>query len=633
MELAVSARRGFIPIVTIMASLLTLLSTVVVAADQPFLDTVLRPGTPLYARLKLPEKLLNDRSGYLRLPDQEEISSQGLSWTPLQASLELVPKIGSPTDFYLTSGEAVPSEYIEISLVWENARKKTLLSFSAHRVNSGTKIMALAQQDLPISAPIFDSSVSGKYSNDQIITPASPSDSRDLSADGQFNINKTKRTEFKKDIHKKSVINDELSEKLKKMLAAETPIQSPIEYQANTIHIDDIGYNHKNTDSYQSEKKDSELSIVNVNTGDVSAEEVEKNQPANNQVANNQDSKNQIASTLPVYDTTSTSTQIDNQPFEINPIKREEILAGTSLPLNSLASPILARNFSLLEIFLLVIAVWLVLISRYIFSSRPGVLDTLSPVNTTAQTESLYNNRQPSVNVDTTIPEKEKTLPSSILANVLRQAAEQAEEVDVWESQLHIDTRRANLATAEQQTLFQCASRLQDIRARARSIQMRAGNPFDALDDDLLKKEEIGSRNNQQLEPSSNEDQQQKEVTVDTETSSAGKARPSALVPQVKKASPFISVKKNTTFSKQKEGNSGLDDTSDMQDTPNQVDEGRAESADLESEYSEELSLASVYMNMGEIDTARSLLEDIIKNGNNKDKVEAEEIMRQIGDD
>lgn len=604
---AVNLRQAVNTTTSKMACLLVLMPSIATALDQPSLDTLLKPGAPLYARLQLPEKLLRDRSGYLRLPDREEVTSQGLTWNPLQASLELVPKIGAPENFYLTSREPVPSGVVEVSLVWESADKQILLPFRAARWGGATQVEALPQRDLSLLSSSDRVSGRGSEPTEQAVATGPATTSSDLTRVKLPAPAPTKPSEPTKEVSPSSITNDRLSEKLKNLLAeGERRPSRPVSEKnvpSNNL-VDDTRI--PNTGAQLDNPAGGRLPADVIST----------------QVAENSSESARSMS--------SGSTNV-RSPESTSAGTLGGDLSGNSPTANKVTSPLLGWQLSLLDVLLLLVLGWLVVISRYAVSVRAGLTDLVSGATIKTPLKDASATTDPTNNASRKTMASGSTASSSVLANVLRQAAAQAEEADIWETQSQVDIRRAKLAAQQQQALFQCASQLQDIRAGASTTQVASGYPDEMPPSQVSQHGDSGKQGLQQQPLRPDDDQKKADSVADAGSTTAAPHRSPSTPRQVKKASPFVGEGSKKPTPKQEGTFLGPGQVLGVGGTANKSAE--ATDKQLEAQYGEQLSLASVYLNMGEVDTARSLLEDVLKNGSVQDQIEAQKIMREIEND
>ena len=601
-------------VLTKMTMTVLLLPCAVVSANQPFLDATLRPGAPLYARLTLPEGLLQDRTGYLRLADAEEIRSQGFSLTPLLSSLKLIPRIGSPDTFFLTSRAPVPNEQVKLLLVWESTDKLVYFPFRGIRIGATTTIEALPERAVYTDADLG----SDQAGNTEIFSePATRSMKvagayKSLPEEQEQSLVTSSQRESKivpsatrpiTDAELDSIIDDELSEKLRDLFKEESDVP-------------DL----RNNESRPA------VDLVTSKKGIVSDSQATTDSSSDESILREKQRFSQVIETSPQL-----ALSPGNSEAAIDPIS---IVSPTAIRNNTPALAIqsgslLDREISVAGMLFLIMIAWVIFLTTHAYGIRKKFRALGATRSASVQAASSGVGSEL---INSKLTSATQAEPRSFLASVLREAAEHAEVQEMYHGKSTNDERKALLASIQRKALFEYASELQknvaegagELVAADRSASPSTENVWSARAVDSL-----ATVQPEQYKPNTRDasDLEKKQAKSDR-SSQASRVNNG----QVDEAS--VPSNQFTSESKLKPKRKASEVPAESRDeSAARMPHGTQKSEQPPAILGEQLSLALVYLNMGETDTARSLLLDITANGDATDKAEAQKILREIEND
>ena len=602
-------RASYSSLLTKLAIIVLILTAPTWLYGQPILDATLRPGEPLYARLQLPPSLVRDEEGYLRTPNVEEAISQGFEWTRLLASLEIVPRVGSAGGFYLTTQEPVPQGLVEILLVWESIDTLTFLPFRGERVNGSVQIEALAQRVVAVS-------LSERQEVMNSPTDIDFEERRNNRNDEQA-VAPRERREAQTPVTSPdpvSTTNDELTEKLRRLL--EDQRQEAIdqeEISQEAMRQDDVRLETIN------ELASDENNSVAV-TGTIGSEDSPDSQTQQNVDA-------RVSTRLGSAERpTATQSLLLREEDMITVVPTAEMIRGEQ----RLESSLFDLQVSLASLFQFLILSWFLIVSGYLFKKQLG------NTNNTAQTGNEDVPQAPRGNqaVGGAGQAATAVLPqTSVFSQVLREAAAQAEAKDLLDYQSRLDRERAQIAEIQGKALFEYAQKMQG------AVEQNTAPSFSANNIQPEPRSENETTKPAFSQPESTVKQAKPAEEVSRQTADnkplSNSGTPQPRPAQLRTQTPTMPAGAARLMRNTKETVKPV--TSPVAQAGEGSLRGEKDSATAKPEpapvHGEQLSLALVYMNMGENDTARSLLEDIAKNGSESDKKEAQKILREMNDE
>ena len=569
--------RAWRQIVLAAALALCLFSDLTLAAP-PILDTSVRVGTPFFARVSFVTPVRSIQ-GLVRLPSQAEVISVGGKWLKLHGSLELVPSVSKSGVYYINSKIPVDRETFTIYLAQEATDALDLHAFEVRLVGGATRVSiqtlrAADSESRSAQIPVISRSVARAEFEETTLPPKEPrpSETRDV-----------KKTTNSDDIE----LDDDLSEKLRELIAAQAAVyQKPV----NNPVVAEVGV--------PGERDRLALrasGAQNNRAGDVIPVE-----------------GNQIGAATPPANPFQVTTKPALSVAVGNPSANQSP-QGAEPP-----KDIFDFSLSMAQLFFIAMAGWLIYFSKVALELRRGLFNQRKAYRADRQSPNAVQSNVPDVNARPQQQQTEtSTTANSALANVLRSAAAQAELSGRLSSQSHLDARTAQFAQAQQQALFDCAQQLQSITVAADpwSSNSISGSALTQTNLKTPPREVVqdGNAARPRVTPSPKgalgESAPQETSDATQVMASGSKPHPTdqrrmgpgrGVKPEIGKAPPGKVQDENTN-------------------TPQVAD----------ADYSEQVSLAAVYFNMGEVDTARALLDTIIKDGSADEKAQAQKFIRE----
>lgn len=568
--------RAWRQIVLAAALALCLFSDLTLAAP-PLFDTSVRVGTPFFARVSFVTPV-SPMQGLIRLPSESEVTSVGGRWFKLHDSLELVPSVSKFGVYYINSKIPVDRETFTIYIAQEATDALDLHAFEVRLVGGATRVSvqtlrAADRESRSAQIPVISGSVARSELKETALPRKEPR---------PFETRDAKRITNSNDIE----LDDDLSEKLRELITAQAAAyQKPI----------------NNAVVAQVEVPDDRDSPMLISSGAQQNRTTDVIPAESNQIATATPPEN------PLQMTTKPALSVAVGNSSTNGSRQE------AEPPND----IFDFSLSMTELLFIAIAGWLIYFSKLALELRRGLFDQHKGYREGLKSGSAVQSNAPEVNVRSQQQTESSTTGNSALANVLRSAAAQAELSERLISQSHFDARTAQFAHAQQQALFDCAQELQGITmavdpwsppstgSSAPPQTNLTTPPGEAAQDDTAVRPNVT--------PSSK----------DTPFESTHKKALDARKVRTPGAKPHPADQRHMGQGRGVKPEIGKAPPDDVQgenaNTPQVAGE----------DYSEQISLAAVYFNMGEVDTARSLLDTIIKDGSADEKAQAQKFIRE----
>lgn len=575
-----------------------------VYAAPPLFDTSVRIGAPFFARVRFPAPV-SANLGVIRLPSDAEVAAVGGTWQPLQASLELVPSASKVGVYYLNSRFPVERDSFDIYLAQERVDALDILAFDVRLVGGATRVSTQTLR----SQLVLDNQSSVQSSSGKSIANSkrTPEAAYPITTSMQPPI---EPPYLDKQIQPRAKVqevelDDDLSEKLRKLITAQVAsnqktLEKTVPAKGNETSFDDQITRLETVESTsQRQKVGNHLESATLGVG---------------QSVSNQEEPVMIAARTP-----------EREIPQVQPPRG-----------------LLDWQFSMAELLLIALVLWLVYFGRIILRVKKRLLDSPLPAYNTS------NDKKSSVTGDTIAAEQihpftgvTQTSPkSSALADVLRTTAEQAERAERLGAQSRLDAGLASLAAAQQQALFDCATRLHGLN-KAEAFP-DVGAVAGQMPNQAPSQTHSSESNHAQVQAATVRDprlhERQEQETGRSYDDSASKfeyTQPHQVQPPVSpKSNP--SDQRSTRSAEQAQARKTAETKAQIQNrglpptapaTP-KIAKDRKPPAPTH-DYSEQISLAAVYFNMGEVETARKLLETVIKDGSAKEKAEARKFIEE----
>lgn len=559
------------------------------AAVAPLFDTAVRAGSPLFARVRFSTPI-SANQGLIRLPNQSEVMSIGGKWWELHDSLELLPSASKLGVYYLNSRVPLDQNSFEVYLAHESAESLEIFVFEVSLVDGATRINTRTRQSqLGLTNSVTNSPIIALRSD-----PIPPQRSRALVLPAEQPTEVV--GESKKSTPADIELNDDLSEKLRAL----------IEAQASTYREIPSKSSDKAMDADENYVTDSRAASV----------------------ASSIQTSSRVGSEIEIKADTDASASSTPQPSTGQPIATEKPpLEAPPLTVNT-SNGIFDTQLSIAELFFIALVCWLAYFTRLVFGLRErlrgktkrGDSDNDNGSNRHDEFTSSVDLRTKSSNerAQGTRDEPEASTSRSALADVLRTAAKQAEYSEGLNFKAQVDSRMSALAAAQQQALLECAARLQGFTpvtespvGVAVSGEMPARPPVQGLNPMSEQLSDTAAESPGSGSASSSTDER-RTARRDRRQGPPGGVNPQA--PGVPNEPPKRQGPRPITPASSPVSNKV---------TPPATSE----------DYSEQISLAVVYFNMGEVDTARDLLNGVIKEGSAQEQAKARKFIEENFDD
>lgn len=572
-------------------------------ATPPLFDTTLRIGTPLFARLQFADSVRASQ-GLIRLPTESEILSIGGQWLGVYESLELVPSVTNSGIYYLSSRQPIDRRELDFYLARETTESLDIFVFEVRLVGDVTRVATRSLKSevrpskrnevKPVSPQPY--SDAGGITRQSLVT-AGPS----VSSPPQVAVESKKAPD-------EVDLDDDLSERLRELIAAQAA-----DYQAR----------NSNTADKTVGERETELT----NRGASLAEASEQDPP--------REEYRDTAGTVKNTSQLSLSTSDASQPIANSGTFFEPLPPPAQKPI----SVLLGGSLSIADLLLILAVGSMVYFGRTVIKLKSDLLNSEA-----RDVGAPYGRAAPAADTETASPNlrargatdaSEVTSGGSALADILRTTAEQAERSERLSTQSRLDARLATFASAQQQALFECATRLQTL-AMATDFSGGAAisgavlppstvaapaspippNQTDAEQTPIAGPEDAAVRPQSQASESLQSDANH------TLTPRGSAAFPADQRHMVRRGGvgPESAVTPGGPTRRQ-----GPPPAKPVSTPPVSTDKPPAPAQN----YSEQISLAVVYFNMGEVETARQLLETVIKDGSAEEKAEVRKFMQE----
>ena len=570
-------------------------------AAPPLFDTTLRIGTPLFARLQFPGSVRASQ-GLIRLPTESEVLSIGGQWLGVYESLELVPSVTNSGVYYLSSRQPIDRRELDFYLARETTESLDIFVFEVRLVGDVTRVAtrSLKTEVSPSSSYEARPPSAQSYSDEggltrQSLVIAGPS----VSSPSEAAVESTKTPD-------EVDLDDDLSERLRELIAAQAA-----DYQARN--------------SSPADKTVDERATELTNRGSLLAD-------ASDQDPLGEDHRD-TADTVENTSQISLSTSDASQPIANSGTFFEPFSPPAQKPISVFDGPL-----SIADLLLIMVVGSMVYFGRTVIKLKSDLLNS-----EVRDVGARYGRSAPAADAETASTNlrargasdaSETTSSGSALADILRTTAEQAERSERLSTQSRLDARLATFASAQQQALFECATRLQTL---AMATDFSGGAAISGVvppsTADAPASPVPPNQTSAEQRPTAGPEeaparpQSQASESLQSDSNRTLTPRGSAAFPADQRrmvrrggVEPKSAVTPGGPTRRQ-----GPPPAKPVPPQPVSTDKPPAPGQD----YSEQMSLAAVYFNMGEVETARELLETVIKDGSAEEKAEARKFMQE----
>ena len=595
------------------AVMLSLLAESLLAAP-PLFDTSVRIGTPFFARVRFPTPV-RANLGLIRLPNEAEVADVGGTWRPLNGSLELVPSVSKPGVYYLNSRIPVDRDKFDIYLAQEGMDSLDIFAFDVRLVDGATRVSVQTlkwQQGLTVR-PVTDNPTAraDTYSQSAPDTSLYTTTPGSQAYAESFSDAKPVQAKAKaRDVE----LDDDLSEKLRELIAAQA-----VSYQKPIVNaVEPKGDNA----SGDTEKANAETNNVGASNEQKASANLESTSMGAGQSVAGQESPATSATPM---------------------LERE-------MPSTAASDGIFNWQLSMAELLFIAFVGWMVYFGKVVLGLQKRVLsgagfkgDATGDGGSTATGNASSGER-----IQASAEAIRSPSSGSALADVLRTAAEQAERSERLGAQSRWDASVAGLASAQQLALFECATRLQGLTTATEfsgTGDVAGQMPVQAP---IQTPRHIPSQGQPQTTATNLQQGTRPEKQAGA-TAGDAQARPNAPAQSQAPLSPSAAESQRSSgpqsnpSDQRKMGPAGAAKFT-TPTTPNRPvrRQGSPSPAPVppktapdkkqpapSQDYGEQISLAVVYFTMGEVETARELLETVIKDGSADEKAEARKFMQE----
>ena len=570
------------------------------ASTELLFDTSVRVGTPLFGRLKFDETAGSSQD-FLRLPTRQEVTLFGGEWSDINDTLELVPSVSKAGVFYLSSRLPVKRAQLTIYLVKDQVNELELFAIDLSASQAGTRVAVRSQ--VKDKALIKDNGSSivresmGANTNNADSQSTEPDVGRD-NGETALSVPTLESPAVGATVE----LDDDLSEKLRLLMAQQaanyvSDRPTPREVMPVNEYLKD-GVNDGSAlhDAAQSVPAQSNLEKSNLAESTVS------------QVSNGGLNK------------TSVSTPLESG---LNP-NGPSVDRSARGPMDASLGASSGWFITATDALIIIAVLWMLYFGRAIFNLQAKISKD-SAINLTNLTNT--NERENVAESNASLRPSDRSnhhRNTSALAEVLRTAAEQAEKSEALGMQGRLDAYYANLASAQQKVLFDCASQLQGLATPGNNEPSSLGSSaFGAVNQYEASSSSPASATTRapDVTPTTNPPN----IAVDTPRTSPQQSYPGDKESAARRDKPVPLRPKRPAVGRPRIGDA-------QDDNPSAVNTPRPPVAQS-SDYSEQISLAVVYFNMGELETARSLLDDVIKDGSPEEIAQAKKFLEEKYDE
>lgn len=575
------------------------------ASTELLFDTSVRVGTPLFGRLKLDETAGSSQD-FLRLPTRQEVTLFGGEWSDINDTLELVPSVSKAGVFYLSSRLPVKRAQLTIYLVKDQFSELELFAIDLSVSQAGTRVAVRSQ--VKDKALIKDNGSSIARGSMGANTNNADSQSRepDVGRDNEKTTLSAPTLESPA-LGATVELDDDLSEKLRLLMAqqaanyvSDRPTAREVmpvnEYLKDGVNDGSASHDAAQSVPAQSNLEKSDMAKSNLAESTVS------------QVSNGGLNK------------TSVSTPLESG---LNP-NGLSVDRSASGPMDASLGASSGWFITATDALIIIAVLWMLYFGRAIFNLQTKISKD-SATNLTNLTNT--NERENVAERNASLRPSDRSnhhRNTSALAEVLRTAAEQAEKSEALGMQGRLDAYYANLASAQQKVLFDCASQLQGLATPGNNEPSSLGSSaFGAVNQYEASSSSPASATTRA--PDDTPTTNPPNIAVDTPRTSPQQSYPGDKESAARRDKPIPLRPKRPAVGRPRIGDA-------QDDNPSAVSTPRPPVAQS-SDYSEQISLAVVYFNMGELETARSLLDDVIKDGSPEEIAQAKKFLEEKYDE
>ena len=600
------------------------------ASGRISLETSLKEDFPLFARITLPRALKSDVE-HLRLPTSLELEELGVSPTSLLDSLELTPSVSDRQTYYLTSSRSIKTPNLILYLVHEDIDGRIYHQFKISKLATKTRI--------EYERKVFDHVTAVKSPLSNI------SQNQDRSGIGSQN------TETSTEVGETS---SGLSTVTAKKYDNESASRDATRRSDLVVVTDDLSLVLGEYLRSQRSRVEETKAFADGNTEKSS---VSKLSPA----LTESESSGAMQSLRPaegIPEDRTDGLKIPSPPLELKVGVAESDIA----PIRSEGeSSVFGRELGVAEFFLILMGAFatVIFLSLTRFSSGGVARTNIDPDQDrmirasdvpVKSRDHLVSDLRDTPKVDYGMafnppPSKnESEKMQSALAQILLSAAEEAERAEKEEAAGLLSRERAALSKRQQRVLFDCAQELHSIRYSDSKEEVKfqgtstkpGGQREENSDSESLAREWVDDSSH----GDSSSDPRKLRIPVPTKRIDQGSA-PGGESPDTAGAHPPRQVRGPSNADKRGKLNPVITKSTKKYEEPvkskdkEQVPTERVSGATKLSDYElgEQFALASVYLSMGEPDTAREIFKELAVSGNPKEKSEALRVLQESFDD
>lgn len=617
------------------------------AYAQVTLDTSLRMDFPLFARVSLPRALREDRE-LLRLPTGSEWRDLGFPETGWLQSLELTQSVSDSRIYYLASTRSVQSKTLDIYLIQESADSRVYHTFNLEKTGDGTLVG-------------YTRKIPEEVGITKAVNQVGPRNNQELPASSEY-VNEQSNQKSESIVNQAVVPKEPsltiASPKMPSATAAAGAENNPV------VVTDDLSVTIG--EYLRKQRQQGSAGEVEPNVSDAKAVlsvEQDKNpespllagEAAIDSATSKQSTPEILEQTLkPVKDVSESAERVAGNE------------QGGSQVLSSNRPHLGQSQVYVSEVLTVIFSVWVTILTFMVVRNRRRFLRRVSSNSEerssrpdTAYESSLQQGavvkdtranyqlnplsgvEQMSVNTAVANPKGEE---HSSLAYVLMRAAEEADRMEAESKRGALSAERARVARQQQEILFECATALQS------TSYARISEPDELINSTKISDDASGSGASSTSDASrvaagtppdggDSSDPRQLRVPIKGEqvnvnpkggriTAPNNPGRPTR-----PKAPPSLAKKAGDAEMPGEPPN--VPTKTELKNPAISDATGQGTSiADLSKfDLGEQYSLALVYLNMGESDTARDLLRELAKTGNPREKAEAMKVLKENFDD
>ena len=623
-----------------------LLCLVTTAQAQVVLDTSLKQGFPLFARISLPRALREDRE-LLRVPSISEWRELGLTETEWLESLDLTPSVSDGRVYYLASLLPVETQVLDIYLIEESASAKVYHKFNVAKISDSTRVTYVRKtsEALGIEKRVDQADAVGKQTSPSTreYTVEARGKQREPSVGSKSRIKEdgldTPQVDRPSEpvgvdaANNTVVVTDDLSKAIGEYLNKQRQ-------RANATAVDS-----NFSDSTALPPMESNTSSDGLGQADVGDTASETAAPDQN-----------LAKDLKKVEPRG---KVQSQAVDVTNTNEPSYPQTSSTESSSLAR----TQVDLVTVFMVILLAWIIIISIIVMRNRKGSVNQAhlykaeqdrrgddvaaeggSPSNavTSHIPPNFQSNLQPDAQTGfgfTTKTDQVKETRST-LAHILIRAAEEADRAEAESKAGAMSLEQARISLQQQQILFDCATALQEVNYVSAGEHRQTVNPASATGNASQARATSNSQGSQEQaaesDGSGSSDPRHLRVPVSGRPVRAGANDNTVGQRQVPKrpTRPKLDGRQSqgSAAGQAPRRNVANDQSNDPAATPSADQAGNITDYS-KFELGEQYALALVYLNMGEPDTARDLLRELTQTGNPREKAEALKVLKENFDD